>query len=68
VFEAITGLMEEWTSDGAEAAMDASGTATLDLFGGEYEVTVTGPKGFKHTETFHLMERWNGTVTVDAAG
>jgi hypothetical protein len=68
VFEAITGLMEEWTSDGAEAAMDASGKATLDLFGGEYEVTVTGPKGFKHTETFHLMERWNGTVTVDAAG
>lgn len=68
VFERITSLMRAWNTPEAEAAFDAEGTATLELLGGEYEVTVTGPDGYLHSETFHLLEAWQGDIVVDVAG
>lgn len=68
VLERITALMQAWSTPEVEATPDATGSATLSLFGGAYEITVTGPDGYAHTETFHLMEGWQGTLSVDAAG
>lgn len=68
VLERLSAFMKEWSTPEVEATLDAPGSATLDLYGGEYEITITGPDGFSHSETFHLMEGWNGELLVDAAG
>lgn len=68
VMERLSAFMSTWNTPEAEAPINGEGQATLDLYGGEYEVTITGPGGFTHTETFHLLEGWQAELVVDAAG
>lgn len=67
VFERITGLIAQWQPAEVEATLEG-GQAELELPGGEWEITVTGPGGFQHTETLQLLGGWKTTLTVDAGG
>lgn len=66
-FEKVSSLIEEWQPGSGEEKL-TNGAALVNLPGGEYEITVTGPGGFKKTETMHLLEGFTSSLTVDAGG
>ena len=66
VFERLSALLKEWRTD-TTVPLGVDGTAAIPAFGGDYEVEVTGPGGFKHQESVHVQERWTKSLTVNTA-
>ncbi len=65
VLERIQQRMAAWTTE-ADAETDASGTASLDGFGGDYDISATLPGGKTAAASAHIKERDTASVTIKA--
>lgn len=66
VFERLTGLIADWTTQ-AEAAPGEDGRAAFRVFGGEHRVRVTGPDGGVTERTARVLEGWRKELIIDLA-
>lgn len=64
VFERLQALMKQWTSN-VEKAPSPEGAAVFEVFGGEYELTLSLPDGRQVTRRVHVLERFTAEVKLE---
>lgn len=65
VLERIQKRMTAWTTE-TDLETDAAGMASVDGFGGDYDIVATLPGGVTATATAHVKERDTATIIVKA--